>query len=877
MDEHAGRARLEVDLQELKKLDAIRSRAQVLRADGVSALADRINDLIKSASFGNEGFIHRTIACRVAIDNGRQDVVQTLVELIEATTVDALDTDKYGVLTVSQFVRAATALPAKALSSQALASWYLIFREFYRTPRTDPSVGAARAGELSNRTAYVTTECLVALLDLERVLVNTASYFQVVAEFFDKLRELSGADIAAAWQKVEIGRLSQSTQVSLVLLESKIAIVVPQFPGVELDTFSDRLSKSTTQQLTDLIARFDLVLADIRARRASQFPNGLHRRRTGDASIADPVEDASAKEKIRRESETSLGHSVGIDILERAKDFAVEAVDSSSQSRWWDLARQFRKVAAALHDRLRPTQAFLSTVVDRQIAAKLTEQQNVWDPSELAFAAFGYCKFEPPREHDRVRLQLAARYVAESIGADGHTHPRRPFYRTGFTTMQASSAFCLSAWAKLTHLSAAPLGPTDAKKLLPFFEDRRKEEVGTRRTLGWMSEVGDLDGSVSLWSTALAVDTLKGIEAILGGVINNKIFPHFTVREPLVPPLDDLFYPDFGLSAMDWREEAATLPRDSVGVELQRMRAHVMGAERIEHISSLVLHGPAGTGKTTLAESLAVTCNVPLVEVTPSDISQAGADGVESRARAVFEALGLLSNVVILFDEFDPLLQRRNDDGRGERNIFMFLTPGMLPKLKLLHDQASSRRVAYILNTNLIGSLDEAAVRQGRFDRKVGLYPPDVLSRLGRIQLLKNRALIELGAQGKPEIEGVNERLGEFVALTGGVGMTALAKNGWYSLNLRKISGIAATPFGYILGHVEAMPVAIPEPEDKISKVRGAGQAAEREFAQWKFVDDWDRSIRALQQNVIHDFYKNLESNVNKRLTQSGSKSQRPK
>jgi ATP-dependent 26S proteasome regulatory subunit len=53
----------------------------------------------------------------------------------------------------------------------------------------------------------------------------------------------------------------------------------------------------------------------------------------------------------------------------------------------------------------------------------------------------------------------------------------------------------------------------------------------------------------------------------------------------------------------------------------------------------------------------------------------------------------------------------------------------MLPKLKALHDAAKKGRVVYLLATNLVGDLDEAAIRAGRFDAEVGLYPPDLLSR----------------------------------------------------------------------------------------------------------------------------------------------------
>ena len=151
---------------------------------------------------------------------------------------------------------------------------------------------------------------------------------------------------------------------------------------------------------------------------------------------------------------------------------------------------------------------------------------------------------------------------------------------------------------------------------------------------------------------------------------------------------------------------------------LQRMRAHVSGLslpkKYDDSLCSLALHGPAGTGKTTLVEALAVTCDVPLVEVTPSDLVKRGEENIEQRARAVFEALSMLTRVVILFDEFDPVLKRRDAANNNPLSVFSFLTPGMLPKLKDLHSGAEKRSVAYVLVTNLIGE----AVAAGRIKRK---------------------------------------------------------------------------------------------------------------------------------------------------------------
>jgi hypothetical protein len=865
MDEHVLRKPLDAELPELKILEGLRSQAATMASDGVAALSELIRGVVAKGTYSNEGLIHRAVACRVAVEHRCSEIAANLRELLAATTLATLESDKFGVLTCAQVLRAALASPGQALSEPALASCYLIFHEFYRTSQNDPVVGAARVGELSTRSAYVTSEALVALLALWRSLSNTAAYFEAIAELEDRLIELDSTDINAQWRVIEEGRLFASARISLELLRPQIALDLQSLPDSRsgMGDCLKRLAKDVGEQLSAARGTLESVVAEIRDGRVTKFPHDHHRRRSTDAPIVDPAEAAKAGATVRHASETSHGYSVGIEILERLTAFTLVAIERARTGQWRPIAADFRLVAKDLHDRLRPTQAYLSTVIDRQIAARLTSQQSVWDPAELAFAAFGYSRLETPREQDRTRLQLAARYVAESIGADGHTHPRRPFFRTQTTSMQASSAFCLAAWSHLTVLAAEPLSVADAKKLIPFFEDRRKLQPVTKQTLGWISEAAaDLDADPSLFSTAMAVDTLKCIELILGNIVNARIFPHFTVRRPSVPSLDELFYPDYGLSATGLADKSAGLPRHSVGIELQRMRAHIVGAERVERLTSIVLHGPAGTGKTTLAESLAVTCGVPLVEVTPSDISQAGTDGVEGRARVVFEALGLLTDAVILFDEFDPLLQRRSDDGRGERNIFMFLTPGMLPKLKLLHDRAADRRVAYVLNTNLIGSLDEAAVRQGRFDRKVGLYPPDVLSRLGRMQILRKRAAVELTARGISVPPADNSRLGEFVVHTGGLGMTALAKGGWFSLNRRKLDSLASTPLGYVLGLSNEPPNGYPEPEDTLTGLRGKGQAAEREYAQWSLVHDWDQSVRDVHKRAQHDFYKNLEADI---------------
>ena len=866
MSDSLNRHRLEIDLPDLKHLDAIRNRAAKLRQNGVSALME----LFEQPAAPNDGAVHRLTACRVAIENGQSDVVPILEKEIDLATADVLESkeqNKYGVLTVAQLIRASLTVQSRATSGQAFAAWYLLFREFYRTPHAEPSLGAARVNDDGSHSAYVTAECLDAMLELEGALSNTATLFESLAQLVDRLHEISAANVMREWAAVETSRLIAGARVTMAASAKRAVLVWPEFPDYLSDpvALQSKISEAIDVQFLAAENSLTKTIEEIKTRRIKDFPTTLWHRRAGDPQPTDEAEILLVRQKIQAESATAFGHSVGMEILERAQATIISAREKNSSFDWPLIALSIRELALVLHERLRPTQTYLSSVIDRQIAAKLTGQQKLWDPCELSYAAYGYCRFENLREQDKTRLQLAARYVGECIGADGHMHPRRPFHRNGATAWHTSLALGLSTWARFVELAGAQLTVQDADKLLPFFEDTHREDSSGRRTIGWVNEAAHPGAQVSLWSTALAVYALRSIESITTSAINQRIFPHFTVRYPIVPLLDELFYPDYGLAAIS-KDDSSGLRRESVGIDLQRMRAHICGVELKDRIVSLVLHGPAGTGKTTLAESLSTTCGVPMVEVTPSDISQAGTDGIEGRARVVFEALGLLSRVVILFDEFDPLLQRRSDDGRSERNIFMFLTPGMLPKLKLLHDHATARNSVYILNTNLIGTLDEAAVRQGRFDRKIGLYPPDVLSRLGRLQLLSSRVKSGLEARGESDVHSNDEQLGDSVVMTGGAGMTALARHGWYGLNSRKLLQLQGTPLGCIFGYGDAIQLEVPEPEDRISKIRGSGQAAEREYAQWKYVSEWDESVRGLRNNVVHDFYLNLVNNIVQRL-----------
>jgi SpoVK/Ycf46/Vps4 family AAA+-type ATPase len=149
---------------------------------------------------------------------------------------------------------------------------------------------------------------------------------------------------------------------------------------------------------------------------------------------------------------------------------------------------------------------------------------------------------------------------------------------------------------------------------------------------------------------------------------------------------------------------------------------------------SMLLYGPPGTAKTTLAHKIAEGLEYPLIEITPSDFIGGGEKEVEARAKAIFKSLEEQSEVVIFFDEIDRMILDRDSKlYLDQSDVFQFMTPGMLTKLKDLYDK---RRSIFIIATNLAERIDKAAKRQGRIDDRYLVLPPDKIKRFDILEAL---------------------------------------------------------------------------------------------------------------------------------------------
>ena len=145
--------------------------------------------------------------------------------------------------------------------------------------------------------------------------------------------------------------------------------------------------------------------------------------------------------------------------------------------------------------------------------------------------------------------------------------------------------------------------------------------------------------------------------------------------------------------------------------------------------NGLILYGPPGTGKTFIVRKLAEEMNYEFLEVKHSDISSPYIHETVKKIGEVFEKAAKAAPAILFFDEINGLIPDRREastKGHKQEEINEFLVR--------LHD-AGDNKVFVVGATNYLESIDEAALRPGRFDKKVYVGLPDEEARKGLFKI----------------------------------------------------------------------------------------------------------------------------------------------
>ena len=189
----------------------------------------------------------------------------------------------------------------------------------------------------------------------------------------------------------------------------------------------------------------------------------------------------------------------------------------------------------------------------------------------------------------------------------------------------------------------------------------------------------------------------------------------------------------------DWSWDRIVLPERTLA-ELQQLQHLIEDPERSHELgvdppSGVLLTGPPGTGKTTIAKVLAAEARCSFYPVSAADVTSRWVGESEQRIARLFQRARANVPSIVFIDEIDAIGGHRGQLGAYDRQMD-----------QLLHEMdgmSSSRGVLVIGATNRPHALDAALVRGGRLSRIIEIPLPDEDARLAMLKLMTKSMPLE--------------------------------------------------------------------------------------------------------------------------------------
>jgi transitional endoplasmic reticulum ATPase len=185
----------------------------------------------------------------------------------------------------------------------------------------------------------------------------------------------------------------------------------------------------------------------------------------------------------------------------------------------------------------------------------------------------------------------------------------------------------------------------------------------------------------------------------------------------------------------NWTWDALVLP-PAIKAQLQQLQAVIEDPESarrygVDPPTGLLLAGPPGTGKTTIAKVLAAQARCSFYPISGADVMSKWVGESEGNLRRLFERARANRPSIVFIDEIDAVARRR-----GGLEVHDTLVNQLLAEIDGL---AGQRGVFVIGATNRPDRLDPALLRGGRLSRTVVLGLPDESARLVVLRLYTAR------------------------------------------------------------------------------------------------------------------------------------------
>ena len=180
-----------------------------------------------------------------------------------------------------------------------------------------------------------------------------------------------------------------------------------------------------------------------------------------------------------------------------------------------------------------------------------------------------------------------------------------------------------------------------------------------------------------------------------------------------------------------WSWDSLILP-PGIKAQLQQLQAVIEDPDSarrfgVDPPTGLLLGGPPGTGKTTIAKVLAAQARCSFYPVSGADVMSKWVGESEGNIRRLFERARANRPSIVFIDEIDALAGRRGTVETHDSHVNQLLAE--------MDGVAGQRGLFVIGATNRPDQLDPAVVRGGRLSRTIVLGLPDEEGRLAMLRL----------------------------------------------------------------------------------------------------------------------------------------------
>jgi transitional endoplasmic reticulum ATPase len=184
-----------------------------------------------------------------------------------------------------------------------------------------------------------------------------------------------------------------------------------------------------------------------------------------------------------------------------------------------------------------------------------------------------------------------------------------------------------------------------------------------------------------------------------------------------------------------WTWESLVLP-PAIKAQLQQLQAVIEDPELarrfgVDPPTGLLLAGPPGTGKTTVAKVLAAQARCSFYPVSGADVMSKWVGESEGNIRRLFERARANRPSIVFIDEIDAVAGRRGMVEVHDTQVNQLLAE--------IDGVAGQRGVFVIGATNRPDQIDPAMLRGGRLSRTIVLGLPDDAGRLALLRLATAR------------------------------------------------------------------------------------------------------------------------------------------